>query len=88
MVTFLKDCNNSKGKGPLMICTILDMVTSLGMVTVLRMETIIGMMTNDHPRDGGRWDRLEDFDHFGEGDLPKDGDHPKNGDQHRDAVPP
>ena len=32
--------------------------------------------------------RLEDFDHFGEGDLPEDGYHPKNGDQHRDGDPP
>ena len=28
------------------------------------------------------------FDHFGEGDLPKDGDHPKNGYHHRDGDPP
>ena len=56
---------------------------------VLRMATIIGMMTNDNPRDGGYpWGNLEDFDHFGEGYLPKDGDHPKNGDQHRDGDPP
>ena len=49
------------------------------MVTVLRMATIIGMMTNDHSRGGSHpWGCLEDFDHFGEGDLPKDGDHPKN----------
>ena len=47
----------------------------LGMVTFLGMATIIFMMTNDHSRDGGR---LEDFDHFGEGHLPRDGDHPKN----------
>ena len=55
----------------------------------LRMVTIIGMMTNDDPRDGGHpWDLLEDFSHFGEGDLPKDGDHPKNGDQRRDGESP
>ena len=47
------------------------------------MATIIGMMTNDHPRDGCHpWDRLEDFDHSGEGNLPK------NGDQRRDGDPP
>ena len=47
------------------------------------------MMTNYHPRDGGHpWARLEDFDHFGEGNLPKDGDHPKNGDQCSDGDPP
>ena len=45
------------------------------------MATIIGMMTNDHPRDGGHpLDRLEDFYHFREVDLPRDGDHPKIGD--------
>ena len=44
------------------------------------MVTIIGMMANGHP-----WDRLYDFDHFGEGDLPRDGHHPKNGDHHRDG---
>ena len=57
------------------------MVTFLGMVTVLgmAMATIIVMMTNDHSRDGGHhWGRLEDFDHFGEVDLPRDGDHPNN----------
>ena len=32
--------------------------------------------------------KLEDFDHFGEGDLPRDGDHPKNGDHHRDGDHP
>ena len=53
------------------------------MVTVLRMANIIYMMKNDHP-----WDRLEDLDHFGEGNLPKEGDHPKNGDQRRDGDPP
>ena len=47
------------------------------------------MMTNDYSRDGGYpWDCLEDSDHFGEGDLPKDGDHPKNGYHHRDGDPP
>ena len=46
-------------------------------------------MANDHPMDGGiPWDRLENFDHFGEGDLPRDGDHPKNGDHHRDGDHP
>ena len=41
------------------------------------------MMTNDHPRGGGHpWDRLQDFDNFDEGDLPKDGD------QHMDGDPP
>ena len=44
------------------------------MVSVPGMVTIICMMANDHPRDGGHpWDRLESFDHFGEGDLPRDG---------------
>ena len=53
------------------------------------MVTIIGMMANDHPRDGGHlWDCLENFDHFGEGDLPRDGDHPKNGDYQRDGDHP
>ena len=38
------------------------------------------MMTDFHPRDGGHhWDCLEDFDHFGEVDLPRDGDHPRDG---------
>ena len=42
---------------------------------------IIGMMTNDHPWDGGHpWDSLGDFDQFGVGDFPWDDDHPKNGD--------
>ena len=46
-------------------------------------------MTNGHPMDGGHpVDRMEDFDHFGEGDLLRDGDHPKNGDQHRDCDHP
>ena len=59
------------------------------MVSVPGMVTIIGMMANDHHRDGGYpWDRLENFDHFGEGDLPRDGDHPKNGDHHRDGDHP
>ena len=31
---------------------------------------------------------MVDFDHFDEGDLPKDGDHPKNSDQYRDGNPP
>ena len=53
------------------------------------MATIIGMITNDHSRDGGHpWHRLEDFDHFGEGDLPRDGDYPMNGDHHRDGDHP
>ena len=54
------------------------------------MATIIGKMANDHPRDGGHpWDRLEDFDHFGEDDLPRDGDHhAKNADHHRDGNHP
>ena len=40
-------------------------------------------------RNGGHpWDCLENFDHFGEGDLPKDGDHPNNGDHHRDGYHP
>ena len=31
------------------------------------------MATNDHHRDSGHpWDRLEDFDHFDEGDLIND----------------
>ena len=50
------------------------------------MATIIGMMTNDLPRDGAYSpDRLEDFDHFGKGDVPRDGDHPISGDHHRDG---
>ena len=53
------------------------------------MATIEGMMANDHHRDGGHpLDCLEDFDHFGEGDLPRDGDHPKNGDHQRDGDHP
>ena len=52
------------------------MVTFLIMVTVLGIATIIGMMANDHPRNGGQSrDHLEDFDHFGEGGLPRVGDH-------------
>ena len=40
-------------------------------------------------RDGGRpGDRLEDFDHFGESNLPRDGDHPKKGGHHRDGAHP
>ena len=59
------------------------MVTFLGMVSVPGMGTIIGVMANEHPGDGGYpWDRLEDFDHFGEGDLPRDGNH------HRDDAHP
>ena len=59
------------------------------MVTILGMATIVGMMTNDHLRDGGHsWGRLEDFEHFGEGDFPKDGDHPKNGDHHKGGDHP
>ena len=55
-----------------MIFTIQGIVTLLGMVTVLRMATN-GMMTNDHHKDSGHpWGRLEDFDHFGEGDLLND----------------
>ena len=34
------------------------------------------------------WDLLENFDHFGEGDLLREGDHPKNGDHHRDGDHP
>ena len=50
------------------------MVSFLGTVTVLRIATIIGMISNDHPMEGGNsWDHLEDFDHFGYGDLPKNG---------------
>ena len=41
------------------------------------------MVASGHPLD-----HLEDFDHFGEGNLPKDGDHPKNGDQGRDGDSP
>ena len=41
------------------------------------------MVASGHPLD-----HQEDFDHFGEGNLPKDGDHPKNGDQRRDGDPP
>ena len=60
------------------------MVTFLGMVTILGMATIVGMMTNDHFRDGGHpWGRLEDLDHFGEGDLLRDGDCPRYGNHHR-----
>ena len=56
------------------------------MVTVLGIATIIGMMANDHPRNGGQSrDHLEDFDHFGEGGLPRGGDHPRNGDNHRNG---
>ena len=45
------------------------------------MATIIVMMTNDHSKNGGHpWDPLEDFDHIGEGDLPKNGNRPKNDD--------
>ena len=52
------------------------------MVTVLGKATIKMV-------DGGRpGDRLEDFDHFGEGDLPRDGDLPKNGNHHRDGDHP
>ena len=59
------------------------------MVTVLGMATIKSMKANDHSREGGHpWDRLEDFDHFGEGDLPRDDDHPKNGEHHRDGDHP
>ena len=43
----------------------------------------------DHPMDGGfPLDRLENFDHFGEGDLPRDSDHLKNGEHHRDGDHP
>ena len=31
---------------------------------------------------------MEDFEHFGEVDLPRDGDHPQNGDHHRDGDQP
>ena len=56
---------------------------------VAGMATIIGKMANDHHRDGGHpWDRLEEFDHFWEGDLPMDGDHPKTIVLHRDGNPP
>ena len=59
------------------------------MVTFLGMAPIISMMANDLPRDISHpLDRLEDFYHFGEGDLPMDGDHPKNGDHHRDGDHP
>ena len=41
--------------------------------------TIVDLMANDHPMDGGiPWDHLENFYHFGEGDLPRDGDHPRD----------
>ena len=56
------------------------------MVTVLGMATIIGLMTNDHSWDGGHlWGRVEDFDDFGEGDLPRDGDHHRGGHHPRDS---
>ena len=59
-------------------------MTFLGMVTFLEMAAIIGMMTNDHPKDGGHpLDRLNDFDPFWEVDFPRDGDRSKNGDHHR-----
>ena len=72
MVTILKDCNEYKGHGRLMIFYHLRDGDLPKMVSVLGMATIIGMMANDHSRDGGHpWDRLEDFDHFGEGDHPR-----------------
>ena len=53
------------------------------------MVTYLGLMAHDHALDGGTpWDRLGNFDHFWEGDLPRDGDHPKNGDHHRDGGHP
>ena len=77
MVTFLKDCNNSKGQGHLMIFDHPRDGDLPKMVSALGMATIIGMMANDQSRDGGHpWDRLEDSDHFGEGDLHRDSDHP------------
>ena len=64
-------------------------MTILGMVTVLEMANSIWNKTNDPPRDGGHpLDRLKDFDHFGEGDLPMDGDRPKIGDHLRDGDHP
>ena len=68
------------------------MVTFLRIVRVPGIVTIICMMANDHPKDGCHpWTCLENFDHLGEGNLPRDGHHPKNGDQnmggdhHRDG---
>ena len=78
MVTFLKDYNDSKGQGSLMIFYHPRDSDLPKMVSVQGMGTIIGMMVNDHSRDGGHpRDRLEDFDHFGEGDHPRHGDHSK-----------
>ena len=46
----------------------------------------VGIMANDHPRDGSHtWDRLDNFDHFWEGDLSRDGDHHRDGDHPRDG---
>ena len=41
------------------------------------MVTVLGMVTI-----------LENFDHFWEGEFPRDGDHPKNGDHHRGGDHP
>ena len=50
------------------------------------MATIIDMITNDHSRDGGHpWGRLEDLEHFGEGDHPNNSDHHRGGDLPRDS---
>ena len=69
MATFLKDCNDSKGR-----LMIFDHHSN---------------HTNDYPRNGGNPEhRLEDFDHFGEGDLPRDGYHTKKGGHHRDGGHP
>ena len=80
MVSFLKDCNDSKGQGHLMIFD--------------HHRDGDFPRDGDCPRDsnhtngGHPGDRLEDFDHFGKGDLPRDGDPPKNGDHHRDGDHP
>ena len=77
MVTFLKDCNEYKGHGHLMIFDHLRDGDLPKMVIVLGMATFIGMMANDQYRDGGHpWNRLEDFDDLGQGDLHRDSDHP------------
>ena len=75
MVTFLKDCNDFKGQGRIMI--------------LYHPRDGECPRDSDHYRyDGHPWDCLENFDHFGEGDLHRDGDHPKNGDHHRDGDHP
>ena len=77
MVSFLKDCNEYKGHGRLMILDHPRDGDLPKMVSVQGMATIIGMTAHDQSRDGGHlWDRLEDFDPFGEGDLHREGDHP------------